>query len=57
MALLASAFPHLDVSAASVAQATALGAALAIHDSWNPLPLPDNLVQLRSVSAATGKPA
>ena len=57
MALLASAFPHLDVSAASVAQATALGAALAIHDSWNPLPLPDNLVQLLSVSASIGKTA
>jgi sugar (pentulose or hexulose) kinase len=55
MALLASAFPQLDVSAASVAQATALGAALAIHDSWNPLSLPDNLVQLRSVSASIGK--
>lgn len=57
MALLASAFPHLDVSAASVAQATALGAALAIHDSWNPLSLPDDLVQLRPVSASIGKTA
>ncbi len=57
MALLASAFPQLNVSAATVAQATALGAALAIHDSWNPLPLPDNLVQLRPVDVPVGKPA
>ncbi|QJD78062.1 FGGY-family carbohydrate kinase [Spirosoma rhododendri] len=57
MALLASAFPQLNVSAASVAQATALGAALAIHDNWNPLPLPDNLVQLRPVDAPMHKPA
>ena len=35
MHLLASAFPQLEVYAASVAQATALGAALAIHPSWN----------------------
>ncbi|RZK24774.1 MAG: carbohydrate kinase, partial [Hymenobacter sp.] len=57
MALLASAFPQLNVSAATVSQATALGAALAIHDSWNPLPLPDNLVQLRPVDVPVGKPA
>lgn len=46
MTLLARAFPTLSVWAASVAQATALGAALAIHDHWNPRPMPQNLVSL-----------
>ena len=46
MNLLAAAFPDVDVWAASVAQATALGAALAIHDEWNPLPVPPNLITL-----------
>ncbi len=46
MNLMASAFPTLEVWAASVAQATALGAALAIHDHWNPQPIPSNLISL-----------
>jgi sugar (pentulose or hexulose) kinase len=46
MHLLASAFPQLEVYAASVAQATAMGAALAIHNSWNPLPVPADMVKL-----------
>ncbi len=44
MSLLATAFPALEVWAASVAQATALGAALAIHTHWNPLPIPPDLI-------------
>ena len=46
MNLLSAAFPDMDVLAASVAQATALGAALAIHDEWNPLPIPSDLITL-----------
>jgi L-fuculokinase len=46
MNLLADAFPEIEVWAASVAQASALGAALAIHTAWNPLPLPDDLITL-----------
>lgn len=46
MNLLATAFPQTEVWAALVAQATALGAALAIHDDWNPLPRPSNLITL-----------
>ncbi len=46
MNLLAAAFPTLEVWAASVAQATALGAALALHDAWNPLPVSPNLINL-----------
>ncbi|MET6996573.1 FGGY-family carbohydrate kinase [Chitinophaga defluvii] len=53
MHLLAAAFPGMEVYAASVAQATAIGAALAIHKHWNHLPLPGDLVALKYyVSAA-----
>jgi sugar (pentulose or hexulose) kinase len=47
MHLLAAAFPHMEVYAASVAQATAVGAALAIHQHWNQQPLPGDLVEMR----------
>lgn len=47
MSLLAKSFPEMEVCAAEVAQATALGAALAIHASWNPKPLPQNLISLK----------
>ncbi|MFV0606880.1 MAG: FGGY-family carbohydrate kinase [Niabella sp.] len=44
MNLLARAYPGYEVYAASVSQATALGAALAIHPHWNTRPIPDSLV-------------
>lgn len=47
MNLLAKAFPEMEVYAASVAQATALGAALAIHEDWNTKQIPENLIELR----------
>jgi sugar (pentulose or hexulose) kinase len=47
MNLLAIAFPKLQVSAAAVPQASAIGAALAIHDSWNESELPKNLIRLQ----------
>lgn len=47
MHLLAAAFPHMEVYAASVAQATAVGAALAIHRHWNSRTLPADLVELK----------
>ncbi len=47
MHLLATAFPDLAVFAASVGQASALGAALAIHHHWNPQPLPTSSIDLR----------
>lgn len=47
MNLLAKAFPKMEVYAASVAQATALGAALAIHKEWNKKEIPHNLIDLR----------
>lgn len=50
MHLLAAAFPHMEVYAASVAQATAVGAALAIHRHWNSHSLPADLVEMRHYS-------
>jgi sugar (pentulose or hexulose) kinase len=50
MHLLAAAFPQLEVYAASMAQATALGTALAIHDQWNTKPLPHDLIELKYYS-------
>lgn len=50
MNLLAKAFPNLEVFAASMAQATAVGTAIAIHDSWNSKPLPNDLIELKYYS-------
>jgi sugar (pentulose or hexulose) kinase len=48
MQLLADAYPQVQVYAASVSQATAMGAAMAIHKDWNRLELPDNVVSTRA---------
>ncbi|WP_183566562.1 FGGY-family carbohydrate kinase [Mucilaginibacter sp. SP1R1] len=50
MHLLAFAFPHLEVYAASMAQATAVGTALAIHQAWNTKALPHDLIELKYYS-------
>ncbi len=47
MNLLAAAYPGMDVYAASVAQASAIGAAMAVHPYWNEGPLPADLIQLK----------
>jgi L-fuculokinase len=47
MNLLAEAFPNMEVYAASMAQASALGAALAIHQNWNPKPIQNDLIDLK----------
>ena len=47
MHLLARAFPGMEVYAASIPQATAMGAALAIHGHWNGSPLPEEIVKLK----------
>jgi sugar (pentulose or hexulose) kinase len=52
MNLLAEAFPDMEVFAASMAQATAVGAAIAIHHSWNSKPLPADIIELKYYSAA-----
>ena len=51
MNLLAAAFPQLAIFAASVAQASALGAALAIHPHWNTQPVPADCVGLKQYAA------
>jgi len=52
MNLLAAAFPHLEVFAASVAQATAIGAALAIHKHWNTKTIPGDMIELKYYALA-----
>lgn len=46
MNLLASAMPAVKVYAASVPQASALGAALVIHQHWNTKHLPNDIIDL-----------
>lgn len=47
MKLLAEAYPLLEVYAASVVQASALGAALAIHKDWNKKPVRKDILKLK----------
>jgi L-fuculokinase len=51
MQLLAQAFPHVQVQAAALAQASAIGAAMAIHNDWNGRPSPDQPMRLNSYSS------
>jgi sugar (pentulose or hexulose) kinase len=51
MNFLAHFFPSVEIYAASMPQATAMGAALAIHHAWNEKPLPKDLIQLKYYSA------
>lgn len=50
MHLLALAFTHMEVYAAGMPQATAIGAALAIHHTWNNGPYPVDLISLKRYS-------
>ncbi len=54
MYLLAEAFPKLEVYAASVPQASALGAALAIHQHWNKKEFPSDIIDLKLYSVPQG---
>lgn len=47
MNLLAMVFPEIEIYAASMAQATAMGAAVALHKHWNPKPLPTDMIALK----------
>jgi len=47
MNLLAKAFPGHIVGAATVAQSTGLGAALAIHKHWNAKQVPEDLIKVK----------
>jgi sugar (pentulose or hexulose) kinase len=46
MNMLAQVFPEMEVFAATMAQASALGAALVIHDNWNKNSIPADMVSL-----------
>jgi sugar (pentulose or hexulose) kinase len=50
MNLLALAFPEIEVYAAAMAQATALGTAIAIHKNWNKKPLANDIIALKFYS-------
>ncbi|MEP6846501.1 MAG: FGGY family carbohydrate kinase [Panacibacter sp.] len=52
MRLLAENFSDIEVYAAKVAQASSLGAALAMHQHWNKKSLPDNIIELKLYSLA-----
>jgi L-fuculokinase len=47
MHLLAAAYPNKKVFAATLSQASSLGAAMAIHAHWNTQPIPNQLIQLK----------
>lgn len=49
MHLLAEAFPDHRIHSATVAQASALGSAIIMHDSWNEHDLPEKLVETRHI--------
>jgi sugar (pentulose or hexulose) kinase len=51
MNLLAAAFPGIEVYAAGMAQATALGTAMSIHKYWNKSPLVNDIIDLKYYSA------
>jgi L-fuculokinase len=50
MNLLAASFPDMEIFAASMAQATALGSALAIHHHWNKKAMPHDIIELKYYS-------
>ena len=47
MYLLAAAFPEMEVYAATMAQASATGAALIFHQHWNRKEIPADLIDLK----------
>lgn len=51
MNMLATFYPGKEVYAATIAQSTALGAALAIHTAWNDQSLPANMIDLKYYSS------
>jgi L-fuculokinase len=55
MNLLSLAFPSIEVYAASVAQASATGAAMAIHKHWNKHPHKADLIDLKFFSSKENK--
>lgn len=54
MNMLANALPGLEIYAATISQASALGAGLAIHQSWNNNPSPGGIIELKRFTNAGG---
>ncbi|TEW67966.1 carbohydrate kinase [Mucilaginibacter phyllosphaerae] len=52
MNLLAAAFPNMETFAASMAQASAVGAALSIHQEWNVKPIATDIIGLKYYAAS-----
>lgn len=50
MSMLAQVFPDIEVFAASMPQASAIGAAMAIHKSWNRNPMANDAIELKYYS-------
>ena len=50
MSGLAKAYPELEIYAATIAQASAIGAALSMHDVWIKQPRPNSLLELKYYS-------
>jgi sugar (pentulose or hexulose) kinase len=48
---LAKAYPEIEVYAATIAQASAIGAALSIHEKWNSQPKPNSLLAIKYYSS------
>jgi L-fuculokinase len=49
MHLLAAAFPRIEVFAANISQASATGAAMAIHEHWNGGSMPAEIIELKHI--------
>lgn len=47
MKILSQSYPQLEVYSSVVTQASALGAAMALHSSWNSKPIPPKLISLK----------
>ena len=56
MNLLAATFPQMEVYASSIPQATAIGAALAIHEAWNGEEFPKQIIELRKYQPVPVRP-
>jgi len=50
MSGLAKAYPSMQIFAAEVAQATALGAALSLHEQWNKKSIPDHILKMLRIN-------
>lgn len=50
MQLLADAFPEMEVFAATVAQASSLGAAMVMHRHWNGKAFPSSIVDIKRIT-------